>query len=237
MALKGDKNQEKAQVGAVESNEVAPKGKGSKDKSANVEVIKRGEELIAQMSEEERSQIGAKSATISLTLTSTNSDVTPIIDLQRASLNMINNLIDKQDSDRSTSGFNTPLVFVNETQADGGSHVAIHKTVPVTLVETAVGLRILLAANRPADADFLVYWRTADEGTNIRNVNWNLVQSENVVPSDENPSVFREYRYLVGGPGGSLTPFTTYQVKIVFRSINSSKVPAIKDLRVIAMAT
>jgi hypothetical protein len=181
--------------------------------------------------------IGAKSATISLTLTSTNSDVTPIIDLQRASLNMINNLIDKQDSDRSASGFNTPLVFVNETQADGGSHVAIHKTVPVTLVETAVGLRILLAANRPADADFLVYWRTADEGTNIRNVNWNLVQSENVVPSDENPSVFREYRYLVGGPGGSLTPFTTYQVKIVFRSINSSKVPAIKDLRVIAMAT
>lgn len=64
MALKGDKNQEKAQVGAVESNEVAPKGKGSKDKSANVEVIKRGEELIAQMSEEERSQIGAKSATL-----------------------------------------------------------------------------------------------------------------------------------------------------------------------------
>ena len=96
---------------------------------------------------------------------------------------------------------------------------------------------MLIAANKPSVADFQVYWRTADEGTNIRVVDWTLVNPENSVPSDENPNIFRDYRYLVGGLGGDLNPFTTYQLKIVFRSTSSSKVPVLKDLRVIALAT
>jgi len=181
--------------------------------------------------------IGANSATIALRLSTNSADVSPVVDMQRTSLSMFNNLIDKQDSDRDTIGFNTPLIYVPETDADGGSHLAKHITTPISLAETAVGLRILLGANKPSVADFQVYWRTADEGTNIRDVDWTLVNPENSVPSDENPNIFREYRYLVGGLNGSLTPFTTYQLKIVFRSTSSAKVPVIQDLRVIALAT
>ena len=181
--------------------------------------------------------IGAKSSTIALRLTTNSADVSPVVDMQRTSLSMFNNLIDKQDSDRDTIGFNTPLIFAPETDADGGSHLAKHITTPISLAETAVGLRILIGANKPSVADFQVYWRTADEGTNIRDVDWTIVNPENSVPSDENPNIFREYRYLVGGLNGSLTPFTTYQLKIVFRSTSSAKVPVIQDLRVIALAT
>ena len=181
--------------------------------------------------------IGAKSATINLRLTTNSADVSPVIDMQRTSLSLFGNLVDKQDSDRDTAGFNTPLIFVNETDADGGSHLAKHVTTPISLAETVVGLRVLIAANKPSVADFQVYFRTADEGTNIRDVNYTLVNPENSVPSDENPNIFREYRYLVGGLNGTLTPFTTYQLKIVFRSTNSAKVPVIQDLRVIALAT
>ena len=181
--------------------------------------------------------IGAKSSTINLRLSTNSVDVSPVVDMQRTSLSLFNNLIDKQDSDRATVGFNTPLIFVNETDADGGSHLARHITTPISLAETAVGLRILIAANKPSVADFQVYFRTADEGTNIRDVNYTLVNPENSVPSDENPNIFREYRYLVGGLNGTLTPFTTYQLKIVFRSTSSAKVPVIQDLRVIALAT
>ena len=181
--------------------------------------------------------IGDKSATIALRLSTNSSDVSPVVDMQRTSLSMFNNLIDKQDSDRDTIGFNTPLIYVSETDADGGSHLAKHITTPISLAETAVGLRILLGANKPSAADFQIYWRTATEGTNIRDVDWTIVNPENSVPSDENPNIFREYRYLVGGLNGSLTPFTTYQLKIVFRSTSSSKVPVIQDLRVIALAT
>jgi hypothetical protein len=185
----------------------------------------------------EASEITDKSATIAMRMSSTDNNISPVIDMQRTSLSLFNNLIDKQSADRDDVGFNTPLLFVAETDADGGSHLAKHFTIPITLEENAVGLRILLAANKPSVSDFQVYWRVATEGTNIRNIDWTLVNPENSVPSDENPNIFREYRYLVGGLGGTLNPFTSYQLKIVFRSTNSSKVPSIRDLRVIALAT
>lgn len=69
MALKGKENQAKDQQAAVTpegSEVVAPKGKGkgAKGNSANQQVIKKGEELIAQMSEEQRNGLGAKSGTL-----------------------------------------------------------------------------------------------------------------------------------------------------------------------------
>lgn len=182
-------------------------------------------------------EIADKSATVAMRLSTIDNNISPVIDMQRTSLSLFSNLIDKQDSDRDAIGFNTPLIFVPETDAGGGSHLAKHITTPISLAENAVGLRILLAANKPSVADFQVYYKVSDEGSNIRNVDWELVNPENSVPSDENPNVFREYRYLVGGLGGALSPFTTYQLKIVFRSPNSSKVPSIRDLRVIALAT
>jgi hypothetical protein len=81
-----------------------------------------------------------------------------------------------------------------------------------------------------------VYYRTGTEGVNILNQTWTLVNVEAPIPSDENPDIYREYRYLAGGRNGVLTPFTQYQLKIVFRSTNSAKVPSIKNLRVIALA-
>jgi len=57
------------------------------------------------------------------------------------------------------------------------------------------------------------------------------------VPSDDNPDVFREYSYLEGGLGGISPAFTQFQIKIVFKSNNSCKVPVIRDIRAIAMAT
>ena len=188
---------------------------------------------------------GARSATFKVSMETTSVNVSPVIDLQRASLILITNIIDKQSSDRSLgslpgrtlgSGVNTPLAYKAETDPTDGSHIAKHVTVPVTLADQAVGLQIVLGANRPADADFLVYYRTATSGNNIRLLPWSLVTAEGTVPSDDNPNVFREYKYLVGGKNGTLTPFSQYQLKIVFRSSNSSKVPAITDLRVIALA-
>jgi len=188
---------------------------------------------------------GARSATFKVSMETTSVNVSPVIDLQRASLILITNIIDKQSSDRSLgslpgrtlgSGVNTPLAYKAETDPTDGSHIAKHITVPVTLADQAVGLQIVLGANRPADAEFEVYYRTATSGNNIRLLPYTLVTAEGTVPSDDNPNVFREYKYLVGGKNGTLTPFSQYQLKIVFRSGNSSKVPAITDLRVIALA-
>ena len=57
------------------------------------------------------------------------------------------------------------------------------------------------------------------------------------MPSDDNPNVFRDYEYLVGSTGGLSVAFDKFQIKIVMVSSNQSKVPTIKDLRVIALVT
>lgn len=178
---------------------------------------------------------GRKSARVQCTLTTTDTRVSPVIDLQRAGLVCVGNLIDKQASS-ATNGFNVPIKFVEETSPNFGTSLAKHITSPVTLEETATGIKILVAANRPPEADFDVYYRVADADAILAEQNWVLATSENSPPPDTNKNSFREYRYLVGGLNGALDPFLKLQVKIVMHSTNQAKVPVFRDLRVIALA-
>ena len=179
--------------------------------------------------------VGKKSANMKMEFFTTNSLVSPMVDLQRSSLVLVDNIIDKQDS-AAVAGFNQPLVFVNETDARDGSHAAKHITIPVQLQETAVGLKVLLTANRPKATNFDLYFRTAQVGDNIRELNYTKAVLEANMPSDENPRVFRQYEYLIGGQNGTIDAFTQFQLKIVMTSTNSAKVPVFKDLRAIALS-
>lgn len=166
---------------------------------------------------------------------STSNVVSPMLDMQRTSMTLIDAIIDKQDS-AATSGFNVPLNYVDETQPTGGSSASKHITKTVTLKEPAVGLKIVLAANKSPATDFVVYYRAAEADKDIRTTNWIALTTTSNNPSDESPYTFREYQYLAGGIGGELPEFTTFQLKIVMRSTDRSRAPIIKDLRVIALS-
>jgi len=178
---------------------------------------------------------GGRSATVKIDFTSSAGFVSPMLDLQRCSLTLIENIIDDQDASSTANGKIVPIKYIPETDPYNGTHLAKHITVPVTLAEDAVGIKVLLAANRPNGSNFDLYYRTAAEGENIIDKSWILDTPENTLPSDDNPSIFREYTYLIGGDDGTLDSFSEYQLKIVFRSVNSSAVPKIRDLRAIAM--
>lgn len=191
--------------------------------------------LIAYDSAETTELSGAKSLNISYPITTTDDNVSPMLDLQRASVSLINNIIDRADSSAST-GFNTQFDYIDETSPSGGSSAAKHIMEPVVLEEDAVGLKILLSANRGPECDFLVYYRTATGDEILSDQNWVLQAEETNNPADESQLVYREYRYLPGGVGGNLSAFTQFQVKIIMRSTNTARVPIIKDLRVIALS-
>ena len=141
------------------------------------------------------------------------------------------------------SGFNIPLTYISERHPSMGSESAKHITRKVTLAEEAVGLKVIVAANRPPEADFQIWWRTAGDGNDIYRRGWQLVNPQKSPPPDTNRNVFREYQYLIGGDTSGvsqqdqLEPFTTFQIKIVMRSTNQAAVPTFRDLRVIALAT
>lgn len=182
-----------------------------------------------------------KSAIIQMSMTSTDSKVSPVIDMQRAGLAMIGNMIDKQDS-ASTDGFNVPLSYFPETTI-AGSSLAKHVTQEVTLEETAKGIKVILAANKPPEANFKLYYKTGEAEDRLKAKVWVLATPDNVLPSDTNPSKFREYRYTIGGfgdinnlSGADLADFRKFKLKIVMESTNSAKVPIIRDLRAIALA-
>ena len=194
-----------------------------------------GRRLVANDSAEHAQMSGNKSFEMRINMSTRDSSVSPMIDLQRTSVTFIDNLIDKQDSS-ATVGFNVPIAFANETTKNGSS-AAKHLSRVIQLETDAVGLKIILAANKPAEADFQVFFRTATSDEDINDKGFSLVSPENTPPSDDSLQVFREYRYLAGGIGGDLVAFTKFQIKIVFRSTNQARVPMIRELRVIALST
>ena len=91
-------------------------------------------------------------------------------------------------------------------------------------------LKLSLQINRPTGASFEVYVKTAVDEDGIINSPWVQVTIDNDLPTDDNPSIFRDYEYT-----GELTPFTVFQVKVVMRATNSATSPVIRDLRSIAL--
>lgn len=180
---------------------------------------------------------GEKSATIKVDLSTASEYVSPVVDMQRAALWLTHNIIDNPDSDGSSlANINNPINFIAETDKTGGTVIAKHVTRPVTLAEASVGLKIILAANRPSVADFEVYYKAISDDARFDDINWTEIEREVNLPSDENQSIFRDYEYIVGGQGGLSVPFNRFVLKIVMKSYNNAKVPTFKDLRVIALA-
>ena len=190
--------------------------------------------LIAK-SANETSELGAgvRSTTFKVDMTTSRADVSPIIDAQRSSLTTMGYLIDNQAESPAT-GYNVPLNYTAETNSFGGSALCKHMSTVSVLQEAAVGLKVIVSAIRPNGSEFDLYYRTANDGEDIFQTDWTLQAAETTVAPDG--VNFREYRYLIGGQGGSIPEFTQYQYKIVMRSNNSSAVPIFKDFRSIAMA-
>jgi len=181
-----------------------------------------------------------KSATIEVGMSTLSDKVSPMLDMQRASMWLIHNNIDRQDSANSydviNSLANLPVEYQDETAPIGGTHLSKHIVKPVTLETSAVGIKFIVAANKPSVAEFDVYYKAIGLDDNFEDFDWTLALPEETLPSDENQTVYRDYTYLIGGTAGLATSFDKFILKIVMRSKSSALIPSFKDLRVIALA-
>ena len=162
--------------------------------------------------------------------------MSPVLNLQRASIVGFETVIDTQDS-ADFATVNVPLARIAETSASGGTSAAKHITTPVVLEEPAKGLKILFAGNRPSESKFKVYFKTASGDDTLDDVAYTEVSEFTDNPSDEDKTIFRQYEYLPGGIGGTPSDFTKFQVKIEMIGTNVAKAPSLKDLRILALVT
>jgi hypothetical protein len=125
--------------------------------------------------------------------------------------------------------------FVDEIAPLESSTYSKYVTKKVTLANASNFLRVRFAANKPADATIEVYYKTAVVGStsSFEDVNYTLMTADAEIVSASNDS---QQFYDVSYSANNLDSFDAVQLKIVMKSINSSEVPRIKDLRVIACA-
>ena len=174
---------------------------------------------------------GAKSFYVVIEMSTTNTKLSPIIDLARNSVFCIANRLN------SPTTSNTPS-FVAETSAADTSNASKYITKPIVLANNSTALDIRLTQAVRDSAEVEVFYRTtsADEVRNISDINWTPFNtdgsSDKTVTSSEADDDFREYQYSASG----VNTFTAFQIKIVLKGTNTSYPPIVRDMRGIALA-
>ena len=117
-----------------------------------------------------------------------------------------------------------------ELLAGHGAGTARYITREVELNNAADQINIFLLANKPSEqTEIRVYVRVKSTDERIRDVAFTKVEPE--LPLLINSGdVFGEAEYKFE----NTTPFTSFQVKVVFTSENTALAPRIKDFRAIA---
>jgi hypothetical protein len=188
-------------------------------------------QMVASAINETNEMLGSKSLFLNLSLSTSSTKLSPVLDVKRISMVAVQNRLNNP-----TVG-NTPN-FVSDTASTGTSSAAVYCTRPITLENESTALDVRLTQNVRSSSSVEVYFRItgAEEVRNINDLAWipfNGDGSEdlNVTPA-ENENVFKEYKYSSSG----LNTFTAFQIKIVMKGSISSYPPIIRDLRGIALA-
>ena len=192
--------------------------------------------MIASTVNETEKLGGTRSFWLKGILTTEADNVSPMIDLERMSAICIANRIDNpQAVGGGASGKNEVKSYVSELSPTGASSLCRYITRKITLDQPATAMKIIFSANRPDGSIIETYYKTQVAGSDqkFEELPWIAATGQVIPLTTENTSTFKDYEYLDEG----LTAFTLVAVKVVLKSQNSSKVPRIRDFRVIALAT
>lgn len=129
----------------------------------------------------------------------------------------------------------TRSLYYDEIAPIGSSSFSKYVSKKINLANPSSFLRVRFSANIPAESDVLVYYRTAPvaSSTNLDTTNWDLFNPDSTVLKVENGNEsFFDIDYSLD----TMASFDALAIKLVMKSTNSSAIPRIKDLRIIACA-
>jgi hypothetical protein len=158
---------------------------------------------------------GNKSLSIRCVLSTTDEAISPVIDMNRASVHTIQNIVGSTGN--------------TEEVTSGGGELTRYITKKVELNEEADTATVFMNVNRPGSSNVDLYYRVLEGGSSSDITDVAFVEAPPVESIPVNERSFSEVRYDID-PTGS---FGTIQFKIVLRSTVSSTPPKIKDFRAI----
>ena len=159
---------------------------------------------------------GSGDVFIKATLLSNNSYQSPIIDLDRTSAVLIQNLVDNDSYDT-------------------GSNISNYVTREVVLNDPAQNLKFYCDTNVPyvpnGESSLEFYYKAGSSDQDFEDLEWEEFDAVTAFVNSSDPDEYTEAEYEATTGLGS---FDKYAVKISMKSTNSSYVPTCKNLRVIA---
>jgi len=207
-------------IGGTESPYIPDTVESSTVTADNTEmaVVKK---IASTYNETNTSLAGSKSLYLYVTMKSSNPNISPVIDKNNLNAIIVENTINSD--------------ITNETVNVHGNAVARYVTKSIALAESAIGLKVTFDAVVQSNASVYVYYKTlgSGESTTIDDKAWTLMSLEDAVAYSSDNTDYQSYSYLAD----SLTEYSTFEVKIVMCSTNSSQVPLIKSFAAIALGS
>lgn len=155
----------------------------------------------------------------------------------------------------NASGSTPATIVINgETDASGGNGLARYITYPTTLAQGADSgdMRVYMTAYRPTGTNIHVYYKilAREDTQKFEDGNWQkmtLVESANkfsvtknnfieyIAAPGESGVAANELQYTSKDTGVTYDTFYKYAIKVVLSSSDSTSVPKLKDIRVLAL--
>ena len=188
----------------------------------------------------------SKSVTLLTRFSTTDSNLSPVLDTMNGAFRFLRNRLNKPISDYATDPRSNAI--------SNDPHSACYISQKVNLKQASTSLKLLVSAYRHESADFRVLYRLfktdsseVDQSyelfpgfNNLKNVGIDKIIVDPKL-NDGRPDVFvppnkegefSEYEFTID----NLDEFVGFQIKIVSSGTNESYPPIFKDLRVIALA-
>ena len=195
--------------------------------------------MICSQINETNELSGQKSFFLDVNLSTTKSNLSPVIDLDRKSVVAFANRLNKINSKTDLGVAVLQDDFVPSDQPSGDNNEAIYMTRRVALDTPATGIKLFLDINRFASADVKVMFKIlrSDDASDFDEIGYNFFNTSGVPDTNVNASLsgddFKEYEYTAN----DLDEFIAFSIKIIMQGTNSAEPPRIKDLRAIALST
>ena len=200
--------------------------------------------LVASNINEANEMSSVKSLETKITLKTDNTNVSPVIDLDRASTVLIANRLDNIDS---SSDVYPTTEYAPSTEPEGDNNSAIYITKAVSLENPATALRVFFSANKIDTSEIKVLFKIlrTDDTSSLDELGYTFFNdtglADDIPPNSLGKDDLQEYSFSAGikddGIGDALDEFISFQIKIVMQGTDAANPPRIKDLRAIALAT
>lgn len=184
-------------------------------------VLPNVKKIASSYNEDNTALAGSKSMYVYASFNSSNENISPVLDKANLNAIVIENSINND--------------FTNENLAQHGNSISRYISKNISLTESAIGLRVVFDAVVQANASVKIYYKTLgiDESINIDDKAWNLMSLEDNVSYSLDDSDYQTYKYIQN----DISEYKSFMIKIVMLSTNSSQIPKIKGLRVIALGS